>query len=86
MSKELINPPDSLFELLRQGDSTTLAQIKESATGPLIIYIIKCIENGDTKRSDATTKLLDLIYKHSPKDEKKEAVTDYASFLEELKD
>lgn len=85
MSQELsTNPVGDLFSLVKQGDPTTLSQIKDSATGPLIIYIIKCIDLGDTKRSSEAMKLLDLIHKYSPKTEQTDN-KDYSVFLDKLK-
>lgn len=87
-SKELTTTPEEpikdLFSLVKQGDPTTLSQIKESATGPLIIYVIKCIDAGDTKRSSEAMKLLDLIHKYSPKTEGN-TQTDYSVFIDNLK-
>lgn len=75
----------SLIESIQAGDPTTLEEIKQAATGPLIAYAIKCIDGGDTKRSDATLRLVDLLYKHTAKGETSDPNSNYKDFLEGLK-
>ena len=76
----------TLVELLQTGDPITINDIKETATGPLIQYVIQNISQmtDPGKRADASMKLIDLVHRHSTVTEK-DAATDYKSFLNGIK-
>jgi hypothetical protein len=79
-------PTEDLFNLIRQGNKTTITDIRDSVTAPLIQYSLKLISEGDLKRSDQIIKLIDLVHRHSVKEVKvKDDLVSYITFLDESK-
>ncbi len=76
-------PVPTLMEMVNSGDRTTLQTIKERATGPLSVYIIRMIEAGRVNDAKVAIQFLDVIYKHTPKESA--VVQTELAFFKELK-
>jgi hypothetical protein len=85
-SDNSITITDDLFALIRKGDVTTLQEIKDSITSPLIQYSLRLISAGDLKRNEQVLKLLDLVLRHAPKPKEKVEDKAYTAFLSSMKD
>lgn len=76
-------PVPTLMEMVNSGDRTSLQTIKEKATGPLSVYIIRMIEAGRVNDAKVAIQFLDVIYKHTPKETA--VVQTELAFFKELK-